>query len=60
LNEIATLITTTLGLAIILLVCIFLFGFIITDLFKDFKFKSLGESGKRIFSYFRKKDEELD
>ena len=59
-NEIATLVTTTIGLAIILLVCVFLFGFLITDLLKNFKFKSLGESGKKIVSYFRKKDNELD
>ena len=59
-NEIATLVTTTIGLTIILLVCIFLLGFIIADLFKNFKFKSLGESGRRIVGYFRKKDNELD
>ncbi|MCK5047322.1 MAG: hypothetical protein KAJ76_05710 [Candidatus Heimdallarchaeota archaeon] len=59
-NEIATLVTTTIGLAIILLVCTFLFGFIITDLLKNIKFKNLGESGKKIVSYFSKKDKELD
>lgn len=59
-NEIATLVTTTIGLVIILLVCVFLFGFLITDLIRNFRFKSHGESGKKIISYFRKKDEELD
>jgi len=59
-NEIATLVTTTFGLVIILLVCVFLFGFLLTNLLKNFKFRNLGESGKKIFSYFRKKDEELD
>ena len=59
-NEIATLVTTTIGLAIILLVCTFLFGFIIADLLKNVKFKNLGESGKKIVSYFSKKDKELD
>jgi len=60
LNEIATLVTTTIGLAIILLVCIFLLGFIIADLLKNFKFKSLRGSGKKLVSYFSKKDKELD
>lgn len=59
-NEIATLVTTTIGLAIILLVCTFLFGFIIADLLKNVKFKNLGEPGKKIVSYFSKKDKELD
>lgn len=59
-NEIATLVTTTIGLAIILLVCTFLLGFIIVDLFKAIKFNSLGESGEKIVNYFIKKDEELD
>lgn len=56
----AILVTTTIGLAIILLVCVLLFGFLITDLLKNFKIRSLGESGKKIVSYFTKKDEELD
>lgn len=59
-NEIATLVTTTIGLAIILLVCVLLFGFLITDLLKNFKIRSLGESGKKVVNYFTKKDEELD
>lgn len=59
-NEIATLVTTTIGLTIILLVCTFLFVFIIADLLKNVRFKNFGESGKKIVSYFNKKDKELD
>lgn len=59
-NEIATLVTTTIGLAIILLVCVLLFGFLIADLLKNFKLKSLGDAGKKIVKYFSKKDKELD
>ena len=56
----ATLVTTTIGLATILLVCNLLFGFLIADLLKNVKFESLGESGKKVVNYFTKKDEELD
>ena len=56
----ATLVTTTIGLATILLVCTLLFGFLIADLLKNVKFESLGESGKKVVNYFTKKDEELD
>jgi hypothetical protein len=59
-NEIGILVTTTLGLAVILLVCILLLGFIVADLLKEVKFNNTKETGKRIFNYFSKKDEELD
>ncbi|NHJ32574.1 MAG: hypothetical protein FK732_06910 [Asgard group archaeon] len=59
-NEIATLVTSTIGLAIILLVCTFLLGFIIIDLIKESRFINTRESGKRLINYFRKKDKELD
>jgi len=59
-NELATLITTTIGLAVILLFCIFLLAFILVDIIKEINFNKSAKVGRNIFRYFKRKDKELD
>ncbi len=59
-DEIATLITTTLGLVVIILVCVLLFAFILVDLIKEIRISKPTKAGKSILNYFKKKDKDLD